>query len=81
MAHSSDTDQQHLRPEYLAGMIKTLIIALGAAARHAGISRSFDEDLETLRRIAEEELDGRVHFIDYHTGSLHAAEQIRREMY
>lgn len=81
MAHTSDAHQQHLRPEYLAGMIKTLIIALGAVAKHAGINRSFGEDLETLRRVAEKELDGRVRFIDYHTGSLHAAEQILKEVH
>ncbi len=81
MAHTSDADPQHFRPEYLAGMIRTLVIALGAAARHAGTSSSLDAELKKLRRVAEKELDGREHFIDYHTGSLHAAEQILKELY
>lgn len=78
MTHSPP---QHHRPEYLAGQIRTLIIAVARIAKDAKITPEIDAFLCQLRDHSEKELEGRVDSVDYHTGSLHAAEQVRKELY
>lgn len=78
MTHSAP---QHHRPEYLAGQIRTLVIVVARIAKHAKITRDIDDLLCQVRDHSEQELEGREQFIDYHTGCLHAAEQVREELY
>ena len=70
---------QHYQPEYLAGEIRSLTIA--QLARVAGVASEFDDQLSKLQSHAENDLKGRKNSVDYYKGWLHAAGQIRGELF
>ena len=72
---------QHYGPEYLAGQIRVLVIAVGEVARAANVAPELDDYLTKLRRGVEKGLDEGSPLFDHHTGQVHAAKQIIGELY
>ena len=70
---------QHYRPEYLAGQINAIVIAIAQAARLAGIHCELNDVLGRLAEVTEKNLESSPSK-DYYTGSLHAVQRIRSEI-
>lgn len=75
-----DPDRQHYRTEYLAGQLNAIIIAIGMVARLTGIRSELSDELKRFQSVTEKNLEASPS-TDYHTGSLHAARRILKEMY
>lgn len=80
MDTTDKNDHQHYRPEYLAGQIDAIVIAIAKMARLTNIQRQLDDELSQFQRIVEQELEDSP-FKDYHTGRQHAIRRIQKEMY
>lgn len=73
-------DPQHRRPAYLAGKIDAIVVAIGTAVGLMGIRGEFSDLMTEYQNIAEKDLESSPSK-DYHTGRLHVAERIVKEIY